>query len=49
LLSADAVLYSYNGGMANLPGRALVTDRTTFNGYSVTKTLTAAAILQLAG
>lgn len=48
-LSADAVLYSYYGGMANLVDRVPVTDRTTFNAYSVTKTFTAAAILQLAG
>ena len=48
-LSADAVLYAYNGGMASLPRRTPVTDRTTFNAYSVTKTFTAAAILQLAG
>jgi CubicO group peptidase (beta-lactamase class C family) len=47
-VSADAALYSYNGGMANLPGRVPVSDRTTFNGYSVTKTFTATAILQLA-
>ena len=46
-LSADAVLYSCNGGMANLPERVPVSDRTTFNGYSVTKTFTAAAVLQL--
>lgn len=47
-LSTDAVLFSHHGGMENLPRRAPVTDRTTFNAYSVTKTFTAAAILQLA-
>ncbi len=47
-LSPGAVLYSYTGGMANLVDRVPVTDDTTFNGYSVTKTFTAAAILQLA-
>jgi CubicO group peptidase (beta-lactamase class C family) len=48
-LTADAVLFAYNAGMANLPHGVPVADRTTFNVYSVTKTLTAAAILQLAG
>lgn len=46
-LSADAVLFEYRGGMANLVDHASVTDRTTFNAYSVTKTFTATAILQL--
>lgn len=48
-VSADAVLYSYQAGMANLVDRVPVTDRTTFNAYSVVKTFTAAAILKLAG
>lgn len=47
-VSADAVLFSYNAGMANRVDRVPVTDRTTFNAFSVTKTFTAAAILQLA-
>jgi CubicO group peptidase (beta-lactamase class C family) len=47
-LSADETLFAYNGGLARLPGRVPVTDRTSFNAYSVTKTFTAAAILQLA-
>jgi D-alanyl-D-alanine carboxypeptidase len=47
-LSDDAVLYSYNGGMADLVNHEPVTDLTTFNAYSVAKTFTAAAILQLA-
>ena len=49
LFLADAAeLYSYNGGMANLVKREPVTHLTTFNAYSVTKTFTAAAIVQLA-
>lgn len=47
-LSADAVLYAYHGGMANLVDHVPVTSSTTFNAYSVTKTFTATAILQLA-
>ena len=47
-LSDDAVLYSHTGGMADLVNREPVTDLTTFNAYSVTKTFAAAAILQLA-
>ena len=46
-VSADAVLYSHHAGMANLVDRVPVTDRTTFNAYSVVKTFTAAAILKL--
>jgi CubicO group peptidase (beta-lactamase class C family) len=47
-LSADTVLDSRNAGMADLAAGVPVTDRTTFNAYSVTKTFTAAAVLQLA-
>jgi len=47
-VSADAVLYSYQAGMANRVDRVPVTDRTTFNAYSVIKTFTTAAILKLA-
>ena len=47
-LSADAVLDSRNAGMADLAAGVPVTDLTTFNAYSVTKTFTAAAVLRLA-
>jgi CubicO group peptidase (beta-lactamase class C family) len=47
-VSADAVLAEHNLGVADLVAQAPVTERTTFNAYSVTKTFTAAAILLLA-
>ncbi len=47
-LSADAVLAEHNAGIADLVAQVPVTERTTFNAFSVTKTFTAAAILQLA-
>jgi CubicO group peptidase (beta-lactamase class C family) len=46
-LSPDGVLTTHHAGMANLLDKAAVLDRTTFNGYSVTKTFTAAAVLWL--
>lgn len=47
-VSADAVLFSHHGGSADLRAHRAVTEYTTFNAYSVTKTFTAAAILRLA-
>jgi D-alanyl-D-alanine carboxypeptidase len=47
-LSANEVLFSYSGGKANLIDGHPVTERTTFNAYSVTKIFTAAAILRMA-
>ena len=47
-VSADAVLFSYSAGIADPAQGVPVSDRTTFNAYSVTKTFTAAAVLQLA-
>ena len=47
-VSADAVLAEYDGGIADPVARTPVSGCTTFNAFSVTKTFTAAAILQLA-
>jgi len=44
----DNILFSYFGGQANIEKQLKVTKATTFNAYSVTKTFTALAILQLA-
>jgi CubicO group peptidase (beta-lactamase class C family) len=46
-VSADAVCCTHSAGMANVLDEVAVSERTTFNGYSVTKTFTAAAVLQL--
>lgn len=45
---ADQVLFRFNGGYADLKQKIPVRDNTTFNGYSITKTFTAAAIVKLA-
>ena len=42
----DNILYSYCGGMADIEKKEKVTEATTFNAYSVTKTFTALSILQ---
>lgn len=47
-VSPDAVLFRYQGGLAQVAARAPVERTTTFSGFSVTKTLTAIAVLQLA-
>jgi CubicO group peptidase (beta-lactamase class C family) len=44
----DSIIYSYLGGLADIEMQEKVTDKTTFNAYSVTKTFTALSILQLA-
>jgi D-alanyl-D-alanine carboxypeptidase len=47
-VDADRVLFRFNVGYADLRQRTPVRNNTTFNGYSITKTFTAAAIVQLA-
>jgi CubicO group peptidase (beta-lactamase class C family) len=43
----DDILYSYAGGFSDIEKRHKVGDETTFHAYSVTKTFTALAVLQL--
>lgn len=43
----DTIIYNYTGGLADIKNKKIVTENTTFNAYSVTKTFTALAILQL--
>lgn len=45
--SADSVLFRHGGGWADLAGRVPVSEATTYNGFSITKTFTALAVLQL--
>lgn len=47
-VDADKVLFEFHGGSADLNRKLPVRKSTTFNGYSITKTFTAAAILTLA-
>lgn len=44
----DAVIHSYNAGRADILNNKKVTEATTCNIYSITKTFTALAVLQLA-
>lgn len=46
-LSADSILFRYNGGVSDVARAKPVERGTTFNGFSVTKTVTAVAVLQL--
>jgi D-alanyl-D-alanine carboxypeptidase len=46
--SADSVLYNFNAGFANIRGSKKTNDKTAYHAFSVTKTFTALAILQLA-
>jgi D-alanyl-D-alanine carboxypeptidase len=43
----ETVLYNFCGGLADIANQIKVTERTTFNAYSVTKTFTALSVLQL--
>jgi len=46
--SSDSVLFRFDSGLADVAGRVPVSRATTYNGFSVTKTFTALAVLQLA-
>ncbi len=47
-IDADEVLFRFHGGYADIKRKIPVRDNTTFNSYSITKTFTAAAIVNLA-
>jgi D-alanyl-D-alanine carboxypeptidase len=47
-VSADSIIHRFDGGLADVRRAVPVTARTRFNGFSVTKTFTAIAVLQLA-
>ncbi len=46
--SVDSILYDYSSGYSDIKTRMKVDRNTTFNAFSITKTFTALAILQLA-
>jgi D-alanyl-D-alanine carboxypeptidase len=48
LVDADHVLFRFNGGYADLGQKIPIQNNTTFVGYSITKTFTAAAVVKLA-
>ncbi|NUM71650.1 MAG: beta-lactamase family protein [Ignavibacteriaceae bacterium] len=45
--SSDSILYEFSGGIADMETGDTVTPRHTFNGFSVTKTFTSLAVMQL--
>jgi CubicO group peptidase (beta-lactamase class C family) len=47
IINIDSTIFEFNGGLANLEIKKEVSAKTTFNAFSVTKTFTALAILQL--
>jgi CubicO group peptidase (beta-lactamase class C family) len=49
VLNADSTLFSYAGGMADIAAARAVQEHTTMMIYSMSKTITAAAVLQLMG
>ena len=47
VLDSQATVYEYVGGWADLPSRRPMTAATTMMGYSMSKTITAAAVMRL--
>ena len=47
MLSADSILFSFTGDLAHLEPPSSFSDSTTLHAFSVTKTFTALAVLQL--
>ncbi len=47
ILNSDSTIFEFNGGQSNLSNTSKLSASTTFNSFSVTKTFTALAILQL--
>ncbi|KAB3532374.1 beta-lactamase family protein [Alkaliphilus pronyensis] len=47
-VNGNQVLFTYQRGYSDISKNTKVTEKTTFNGFSITKTFTALAILQLA-
>ena len=48
IFDKDSILHQYHAGFADIKTKMHVDDHTTYNAYSITKTFTALAILQLA-
>jgi D-alanyl-D-alanine carboxypeptidase len=48
IFNTDTILYSYRNGPADIANRIPADAQTTYHGYSVTKTFTALAVLQMA-
>ncbi len=48
IFNKDGLVWNYEGGLADISSGKKVTKHTTFHGFSLTKTFTAVAVLQLA-
>jgi len=48
IFNKDSIIYQFSRGFADIKNKKKVNENTTYNAYSVTKTFTALAILQLA-
>ncbi|MDH5178480.1 MAG: beta-lactamase family protein [Gammaproteobacteria bacterium] len=48
IADSQRIIFEFNAGLADVDSRRPVTAQTTFNGYSITKTFTAAAVVKLA-
>ncbi len=48
IFNEDSAIHRFKSGFADIKNRIQITENTTYNAYSVTKTFTALAILQLA-
>ena len=49
IFNQDSVIHQFRHGFADMKQKLNVNENTTYNVYSVTKTFTALAVLQLAG
>jgi len=47
IFNKDSIIHRFQNGFANIKKREKTTEKTTYNSYSVTKTFTALAVLQL--
>ena len=47
ILNADSIIFEFNGGLSNLEKKTRLSASTTFTAFSLAKTFTALAILQL--
>ena len=47
VLSSDNIIFEYSGGLADIKNKSLMNSNTTMMAFSMTKTITAVAVLQL--
>jgi CubicO group peptidase (beta-lactamase class C family) len=47
ILNTESIIHQFSCGLADLKKKKITDENTSYNGYSVTKTFTALAVLQL--